>query len=215
MLVRVACRTEAFATLMSSSNMRPLTAIESPNSGGPVRDPVATLDFAALYDGWFERVVRWLRALGAPPADVEDLAQEVFLVVRRRLPAFDGRNLGGWLLRISHRQVLRHRRLYWVKRVFVGSSREPATEELPHGGASPLATLETKERQRQFERLVSRLSDKRRVVFLLFEVEGYSGTEIAELLDVPINTVWTRLHHARRDFFKLLALSKRKEASRP
>ena len=195
--------------------MRPLTAIESPNPGGPARDPVTTLDFAALYDEWFDRVVCWLRALGAPPADVEDLAQEVFLVVRRRQPAFDGRNLGGWLFRISHRQVLRHRRLYWVKRVFVGSSREPVAEDLPHGGASPLATLETKERHRLFERLVSRLSDKRRVVFLLFEVEGYSGTEIAELLDVPINTVWTRLHHARRDFFKLLALSKRKEASRP
>jgi len=50
--------------------------------------------------------------MGASPADIEDLAQEVFLVVRRSLSGFDGRNVQGWLFRIAHRQVLRHRRLY-------------------------------------------------------------------------------------------------------
>jgi RNA polymerase sigma-70 factor (ECF subfamily) len=53
------------------------------------------------------------------------------------------------------------------------------------------------------------MSDKRRTVFALFEVEGYGGEEIADILDVPINTVWTRLHYARKDFFALLAQHER------
>src|ERR1700690_2801682 len=76
------------------------------------------LDFATLYDTWFEHVSCWLQALGAPSADIEDLAQDVFLVVRRRLCDFDGRNLAGWLYRIASRQVWQHRRRRWIQRVF-------------------------------------------------------------------------------------------------
>lgn len=172
--------------------------------------PVGTgaLDFASVYDEWFERVCAWLRALGARPADYEDLAQEVFVVVRRRLPDFDGVNLGAWLFQIARRQVLRHKRLAWVTRVLVGSSEE-ALPALAHPGPSPLAALEARDKARLVDELLSGLSEKRRVVFVLFEVEGSSGEEIAELLGVPVNTVWTRLHHARRDFFARLAAYKR------
>jgi RNA polymerase sigma-70 factor (ECF subfamily) len=166
------------------------------------------LDFATVYDEWFDRVASWLRALGAPMADHEDLAQEVFLVVRRRLPDFDGVNLGAWLFRIARRQVLRHRRLVWVKRVFVGSSGD-ALDELVHPSASPSALLETREKERLVAALLAGMSEKRRVVLVLFELEGASGEEIAELLGVPINTVWTRLHHARKDFFERLAAHRR------
>jgi RNA polymerase sigma-70 factor (ECF subfamily) len=55
------------------------------------------------------------------------------------------------------------------------------------------------------------MSERRRSVFFLFEVEGHSGEEIADMLDVPMNTVWTRLHHARKDFFELLAQHRRAE----
>ena len=61
------------------------------------------------------------------------------------------------------------------------------------------------EKRRQLQQIVSKMSEKRRVVFMLFEVEDYAGEEIADMLDVPVNTVWTRLHHARKDFFALLA----------
>jgi RNA polymerase sigma-70 factor, ECF subfamily len=172
-------------------------------SPGEVRRDVP-LDFAALYDTWFDHVARWLRALGAPSADIEDLAQEVFLVVRRRLGDFDGRNVAGWLYRIASRQVWQHRRRRWVQKVF---STRPALniEDIPDSQGGADTAFETKEKRRQLERIVSRMSEKRRVVFMLFEVEGYSGEEIADTLDVPINTVWTRLHHARKDFFAQLA----------
>jgi len=72
-------------------------------------------------------------------------------------------------------------------------------------GTSPIAALETREKQRVLELLLSKMSEKRRVAFVLFEIEGYGGEEIADILDIPINTVWTRLHHARKDFFALVA----------
>jgi len=73
----------------------------------PVEQP---LDFAAVYARWFHDVSHWARALGGPEADCEDLAQEVFLIVRRKLSDFDGRNLAGWLYRITARTVRDHRR---------------------------------------------------------------------------------------------------------
>lgn len=175
------------------------------------RVPVRTAqDFATLYDLWFEQVARWLKALGAPEADHEDLAQEVFLVVRRRLPEFDGQNAAGWLFQIARRQVLRYRRLRWVQRVLTFGSCD-GFDQVPQLGSSPLSVLETKERRALVEHLLGKLSDKRRIVFALFELEGHTGEEIAELLDVPLNTVWTRLHHARKDFYEQLARFRRTE----
>jgi RNA polymerase sigma-70 factor (ECF subfamily) len=165
-------------------------------------------DFAQIYDAWFEHVARWIHALGAPPADTEDLTQEVFLVVRRRLPDFDGRNLPAWLYRIASRQVWQHRRLRWIKKVIL-SRNTVNIEDVADDRTSAAGVLETKERSRLLELLLSKLSEKRRVVFVMFEVDGYTGEEIADTLDVPINTVWTRLHHARKDFFALLAQHER------
>lgn len=166
------------------------------------------LDFATLYDTWFDHVVRWLRILRAPDADIEDIAQEVFLVVRRRLVDFDGRNVAGWLHRIASRQVVQHRRRQWLKRVF-SSPPSVDVDTLPSKTQEGDAYLELKEKQRLLTHLLQRMSEKRRVVFLLFEVEGYSGEEIADILDVPVNTVWTRLFHSRKDFFSFLAQHER------
>lgn len=162
------------------------------------------LNFADVYDTWFDHVARWIHALGAPSADIEDLTQEVFLVVRRRMDAFDGRNVAGWLYRIASRQVWQHRRRAWFKRVITGrfaADVDDIADE--HHGADEF--LESKEQRKKLEMILSRMSEKRRVVFGLFEVEGYSGEEIADMLDVPLNTVWTRLHYARKDFFEQLA----------
>ena len=49
------------------------------------------------------------------------------------------------------------------------------------------------------------MAEARRTAFVLFEIEGLSGDEIARIQSIPLNTVWTRLHHARREFFALAA----------
>jgi len=66
--------------------------------------------FRDIYERWFHDVVKWLYALGMPGSDTEDLAQEIFLVVRRKLDQFDGGNLAGWLYRIAQLTVRDHRR---------------------------------------------------------------------------------------------------------
>jgi RNA polymerase sigma-70 factor (ECF subfamily) len=166
--------------------------------------------FAHLYRLWFRHVVRWLATLGAPRADIEDLAQDVFLVVRRRLNDFDGRNAAGWLYRIASGQLRQHRRRFLFRAVF--SNRDHVElDEIPHDRPSVLAQMETKQKRELLEHILSRMSEKRRVAFLLFEMQGYSGSEIAHLLGVPVNTIKTRLHHARKDFVRLLADQRRRD----
>jgi RNA polymerase sigma-70 factor (ECF subfamily) len=159
-------------------------------------------DFRAIYDAWFNDVSRWIRALGGPEADRDDIVQEVFLVVRRRLGAFDGSNLPGWLYRITRRQVRDFRRRSWVKHIF-SKHRGDLLDELPHGGGTPATALERKESQRVLNTLLMKMNDDRRSTFVLFEIEGLSGEEIAVIQKIPVNTVWTRLHHARKEFFAL------------
>jgi RNA polymerase sigma-70 factor (ECF subfamily) len=178
--------------------------------GAPGQD--ARAEFRAIYDAWFDDVSRWIRALGGLDADRDDIVQEVFLVVRRRLKAFDGNNLAGWLYRITSRQVRDFRRRSWVKHIFT-RRRAQEPDVLPHGGSSPAAALERKEEQRVLHALLDKMAEARRTAFVLFEIEGLSGDEIARIQSIPLNTVWTRLHHARKEFFALAAKYQAAQAS--
>jgi RNA polymerase sigma-70 factor (ECF subfamily) len=161
-------------------------------------------DFRALYDAWFDDVSRWIVALGGLDADRDDIVQEVFMVVRRRLSSFDGANPAGWLYRITRRQVRDFRRRSWVRHIFT-KRRLEEPDDLPHTGSTPAAALERKEDRRLLHAMLSKMREERRSAFVLFEIEGLSGEEIARIQSVPINTVWTRLYHARREFFALAA----------
>jgi RNA polymerase sigma-70 factor, ECF subfamily len=177
-------------------------------------EPAAGLVFKQVYEDWFDDVVKWLYALGAPASDTEDLAQEIFLVVRRRLEEFDGGNLAGWLYRISQLTVRDYRRRAWFKHLVRGRSEIDLTA-IPHTAASPERSYEVAENRKLFQDVVARMSEKRRTTLVLFEIEGYSGEEIARIQDIPLATVWTRLHHARKDFFKLVRDKEHAERSRP
>lgn len=178
------------------------------NLDAALRSPGVPRDFRAFYDLWFEDVARWIRALGGPAADRDDLVQEVFLVVRRRLHDFDGVNPAGWLYRITRRQVRDFRRRSWVKHIF-NRRRVEDLEALQHGSAGPAAALERKEDQRVLQAILANIREERRLTFVLFEIEGLSGEEIARIQNVPVNTVWTRLYQARKDFFALAAKYRR------
>jgi RNA polymerase sigma-70 factor (ECF subfamily) len=120
----------------------------------------------------------------------------VFLVVHRRLPDFDGQNVAGWLYQIARRRVRDFRRLLWVKHMLFGSV--PLSDTLTKGGASPADSLETSEKRKTLERLLSKLNDSERAALVLFEIDGYSGEQIAEIQGVPVNTVWARIHKSRK-----------------
>lgn len=134
--------------------------------------------------------------MGGPEADRDDLVQDVFLVVYRRLADFDGKNVAGWLYQIARRRVRDFRRLFWVRHLF-GSS-QPLSDSLVKPGPTPAESLETKEKGILLDQMLHSLNADQRAAFVLFEIEGYSGEEIARLQGVPLNTVWARIHKARR-----------------
>ena len=188
---------------------RPSSARAMKSMGGHLGDATgdglpAAPGFTDIYEAWFHHVARWVHAFGAPPGDIEDIAQEVFLVVRRRLGAFDGRNLAGWLYRIAQLTVRDCNRRAWVRHLF-SRDRDLDLDELPHVQQGPAASLEKKQERQLLARVLARISEKRRMTFVLFEIEGYTCEEIARIQDIPIGTVWTRLHHARKDFLALVA----------
>ena len=190
----------------------PLAALPADGRGsaGPGGGRFRDARFRQIYDDWFDHVLKWLYAFGVPSSDTEDLAQEIFLVVRRKLSRFDGNNLAGWLYRITQLTVRDHRRRSWFKNLVV-RRREIDLAEVSHGSESPERRYEQRENRRIFQELMEKMSEKRRTTFVLFEVEGYSGQEIAQMHDVPLGTVWTRLHHARKDFRRLVKSRRREE----
>ena len=168
--------------------------VETPSPDGAAP---SDLSFEGLYERWFEDVSRWVRALGAAVADRDDLVQEIFLVVHRRLSDFDGQNVAGWLYQIARRKVRDHRRLLWVKHLF-GNSSLPLVDAMLTTKQSALDELETKQKRELLSQLLEKLNEDQRAAFVLFEIEGNSGEEIAALTGVPINTVWARIHKARK-----------------
>lgn len=178
---------------------------------GPTSHDEDPISFDELYARWFSDVSRWVRALGGPAADREDLVQDVFLVAFRRLPDFDGRNPAGWLYRIARRRVRDFRRLRWFK-VLVGK-RDLLPEAAASQESTPVERLEDRQTGDLLERLLDRLPADQRAAFVLFEVEGCSGQEIAELQGIPLNTVWARIHSARKKLKRALELALAKERS--
>lgn len=139
----------------------------------------------------------------ARSADLEDVVQEVFVQVHRSLPDFRGQSkFSTWLHRVTVNVVLMHRR--------AAKSRPVLTEELPEanvpasGQVLPDEDTERRERMRAFERLLGRLADKKRLVFVLHELEGLAPAEIAEIVHAPVLTVRTRLFYARRELEAML-----------
>jgi RNA polymerase sigma-70 factor (ECF subfamily) len=164
---------------------------------------VTSYDFSRVYSDWFRVVRRWCHSFGGPSADVDDLVQEVFVVVQRKLPSFEGAHLAAWLYSIALRTVRDQRRRSWFRRVVLG--REKATNDVEDERASSLALLEQKQTRARFYRIVASMNRKWRDTFVLFEVVGHSGDEIAVLTGLPPATVRTHLHRARKEFLALVA----------
>lgn len=137
------------------------------------------------------------------PSDLDDIVQEVFVQVFRSLKDFRGQaKFSTWLHRVTVNVVLMHRRS--------ARSRPVLTEELPGEfvmdahQALPDDELDRRERMRAFQRLLGRLADKKRIVFVLHELEGLSPSEIADVVGAPALTVRTRLFYARRELEAML-----------
>ncbi len=153
----------------------------------------------ALFDAHFDFVHRVARRLGTPAEELDDVCQDTFAVVFRKLGDFVDGRFTTWLYRITANVVSdRHRRRRFRTKLAQLFGRAPQPEP---------PTPEHKASQREAERMVgeilSVMSPKKREVFALYEIEGLSGQEIAERTCSKIDTVWARLHHARKEFYRI------------
>jgi RNA polymerase sigma-70 factor (ECF subfamily) len=159
----------------------------------PSRAEAALPTFREVFTEHARYVGRTLRYLGVAEADLEDACQEVFVVVHRRLRSLDPRSgLRAWVRQIcihvaqNHRRGMRRRREEpFAKPIDVAA---PATQE---------GDAERSEERRKLLALLARLDESQRAVFVLYEIEGLTMSEIAKALGCPLQTAYSRLHAAR------------------
>jgi len=169
-------------------------SLTRPVALSPREEAQAPAAFKAIYAQHFRNVWRTLRRLGVSEAQLEDAAQDVFLVVHRKLSGFDGASLRGWLYAIAVRIASDYRRSAHQRRTAA------LTEALEDAAPGPARTSELNESIRLLHTLLGELDQRKREVFVLGELEQLSAPEIAEALGVNLNTVYARLRAARQQF---------------
>ena len=171
------------------------------------------MNFRDVYDEHLAFVWRSLRRLGVPEASARDALQDVFLVVHRRLPDFDGEaKLTTWLFRICLRTAKDYRRRAHVRRERFDDS---ALELRADPGADGLQEAERREGLALIEAALERLTLEQRAVFVLFELEDMTGDQIAETLGIPLGTVYSRLRLGRAEFWKGIERRMARHTGRP
>jgi len=175
-----------------------------PNAGrGAVgRGGQGRLDFDAVYQAHAQTVARWAARLGGPYVDVEDIAQEVFLVADRRLHEFRHESqLSTWLFSITAKIVANDRRRRRLRRWWLRLTPS-AGDDTAAGTDTPLEQLEKREQRTQFYKALDALNERQRQVLVLFELEGNSVAEVAQLTRLRPGNVRVLLHRARAAFLK-------------
>jgi RNA polymerase sigma factor (sigma-70 family) len=163
----------------------------------PVRE-AEPASFARIYREYAPRVARWAARLGGPTCEVEDVVQEVFLVVSRKWDGLAGQSpLVSWIFEITRKISANHRRRDRWRRLWAGSD---LLADLHSEGAEPDAALERRRLAALFQRALDQLNDRQRTVFVLYELEGQSTVEIAELTGRNHSTVKVQLARARERF---------------
>lgn len=175
--------------------------------------PGAPLDFAAVYDELFDFVWRTARRLGVAPEALDDVCQEVFVVVHRRLPEFEGRSsLKTWAFGILHNVVLVHRRTLGRKSpAYRSGAASVDPETLADHRASPLDVLTAAESAELARRLLDEIDEAKRTVLVLVDLEEMAVTEVAEAMGTNLNTTYARLRAARQELAAALKRHRAKD----
>jgi RNA polymerase sigma-70 factor, ECF subfamily len=170
-----------------------------PTQAASRRQPLV---FDRVYREHFAFVWRAAKRLGVGDGSLDDVVQEVFVVVHRRLDGFEGRSsVKTWLFGIALRVVRDHRRA--MRRRCV----EPAVDvdTLESSANGPAENAERAEAVRVLHALLDELADERREVFVMADLEQMTMPEIAETLGINVNTAYARLRLARQEFEQALA----------
>ncbi|MFT3710272.1 MAG: sigma-70 family RNA polymerase sigma factor [Archangium sp.] len=155
-------------------------------------------DIAALYDAHARRVWRMIARLGVSPAHIEDVVQDVFLTAYQRLKDFEGRSEPEtWLLGIAVRLAANARRAKRVEVELPDSALDPSR--------SPEEQLERRRSLEELDRVLSQLPDEQREIVVLMDLEQLTAPQVAEALDVKLNTIYSRLRLGRAALARALA----------
>ncbi|HKY36406.1 MAG TPA: RNA polymerase sigma factor [Polyangiaceae bacterium] len=177
------------------------SSVETPLPSG--MEASQNLTFPSVYAAHFPFVWRTVCALGVGPAARDDVVQDIFVVVHRRLSEFEGRSsLRTWVLGI----IVNVTRKYWrtigrrAPHELRGGEAPQAPEELEAPGRDPYEDLARAEASLIVQQALDKLDDERREIFVMVEIEELSVPEIAQALDIKLNTAYSRLRLAREEF---------------
>jgi RNA polymerase sigma-70 factor (ECF subfamily) len=158
--------------------------------------------FGEIFRLYRADVTRLLHRMVGRRSDLEDLLQEVFVQVHRSIKSFRAEaRLSTWIYRVAVNVALMHRRAAKSRPLIVAEPQEPL---LLDESAPPDEQLSRQRRIEALYRLLDRVSDKKRAVYVLHELEGMSPNEISKVVGAPVLTVRTRLFYARREVLALL-----------
>lgn len=155
-----------------------------------------------LFERYEPALRRYLGRLGVSASDADDLVQATFLEVPRAAKRFDPQHAAApWLFGIATMMARRQRRSLTRSARRVAEWTRLMRRDPP---ATPAALADASLAERRLADALEHLAPKKREAFTLVTLEGLSGEEAALALDIPINTLWTRLHHARVELRKAL-----------
>jgi RNA polymerase sigma-70 factor (ECF subfamily) len=164
--------------------------------------------FAGLVRRYQDRLYHTAYRLVGNAEDAQDVVQEAFLNAYQSLDGFKGDALFfTWLYRIAVNTAITHKRKrrLAIVRIEAGREGEGSNEPTdPSDLARPGHALEQAEEETRVRRILDRLSPEHRAVLVLKDMEGQKYEDMAELLDVPVGTIRSRLHRARLEFRELL-----------
>lgn len=159
----------------------------------------AELDFRALYDEYRNKVYATVQHVVGRTDEVDDIVQTVFLEIHRSLPKYKGHSkLSTWIYRITVNVGLQYIRKRKRRRVFLFFS-ENEERQVEKVGRDERPRLQERHVLKKLYSLLEKLSEKKRIVFVLHELEGMSPEQVSEIVNVPVNTVRSRLHAARTE----------------
>ncbi|MCH9682563.1 MAG: sigma-70 family RNA polymerase sigma factor [Deltaproteobacteria bacterium] len=165
------------------------------------------VDFDTLFEAHYGFVCRALRSMQVDAASVEDLAQDVFIVLHRRLADYDAnREIRSWLWGIARRVASTHARS--AQRA---QRRLHAVRAEPRTTTAPDEQLELQRRATVVDQFLEALPQAHREVFVLIEIESMSAPQAAEALGIKLNTVYSRLRVARQRFQRAVARHRARE----
>jgi len=182
----------------------PITAVETIAKTLQSEDVSSpTLSVEEVYRQHADFVWTSLQRFGVRDRDLDDALQEVFVVVQKRLSSFRGdARMTTWLYSICLRVAHAHRRRGHVRRELSVDRLQDAIDE---DGANPEDELAVRERRRVLETLLDQLDLEKRALLAMFEIDELPCEEIASILGLPLGTVYSRLHAARKAFAKAVA----------